>query len=129
MGSSLLLPPTWVIHVAVAAVWLYEGLWCKLLNREPRQQEIIQAVPLYGPRVAVGLLRLLGTVEIAIGIWVLTGITPFVCAGVQSALLVTLNACGLFWARRLIHDPVGMVLKNFAFLVLAWVSASFPAWT
>jgi hypothetical protein len=43
-------------------------------------------------------------------------------------LLIALNASGLFWARRLIHDPGGMVVKNFAFLVLVWVSASAPGW-
>jgi len=40
-----------------------------------------------------------------------------------------LNANGLLWARHLIHDPRGMLVKNFAFLVLAWVSASLPAGT
>ena len=43
---------------------------------------------------------------------------------VEPVLLVALNAGGLFWSRHLIHDPAGMVIKNFAFLVLAWVGAS-----
>lgn len=129
MSASLLLPPLWLIHIAVAAVWFYEGLWCKLLNGEPRQIQVIEAVPRYGPRVAVGLLKLLGVVEVAVGIWVLTGVAPIICAVFQTVLLVTLNACGLLWARHLIHDPAGMVVKNFAFLVLVWVSASFRAWS
>ncbi len=128
MSASLLLPPLWMIHAAVAAVWLYEGLWCKLLNGEPRQKQVVEAVPHYGPRVGAAFLKLLGVVEVTLGIWVLTGIAPVLCAFIQTALLVALNACGLLWARRIIHDPVGMVLKNFAFLVLVWVSASFPAW-
>ena len=80
-------------------------------------------------RVAPNLLKLLGAVETAIGVWILTGIAPIVCAVAQTALLVTLNLCGVLWARRLIDDPAGMVVKNFAFLVLVWVSASFPVWT
>ena len=125
---TTLLPPLWLIHIAVAAVWFYEGLWCKLLNRQPRQVRVVEAMPLYGARIASKLLRLLGVVETAIGIWVLTGVAPILCAVAQTALLVTLNICGLLWARRLIEDPGGMVVKNFAFLVLVWVSASFPAW-
>ena len=125
---TALLPPFWLIHIAVAAVWFYEGLWCKLLNRQPRQVLVVEAMPLYGPRIASKLLRLLGVVETAIGIWVLTGVAPILCAAAQTALLVTLNVCGLLWARRLIEDPGGMVVKNFAFLVLVWVSASFPGW-
>jgi len=41
-------------------------------------------------------------------------------------LLVMLNGSGILWARHIIHDPPGMLVKNFAFLVLAWVSASLP---
>ena len=125
---ATLLPPLWLIHIAVAAVWFYEGVWCKLLNRQPRQVRVVETMPLYGPRIGSKLLLLLGVVEMAIGIWVLTGVAPILCAVAQTALLVTLNVCGLLWARRLIEDPGGMVVKNFAFLVLVWVSASFPAW-
>ncbi len=128
MNLSLLLLPPAIIHVAVASVWMYEGLWCKLLNGAPRQLQVVGAVPHYGPRIGPAFLKLLGTVEVAVALWVLAGLAPLVCATVQTALLITLNACGLLWARRLIDDPIGMVLKNFAFLVLAWVSASFPAW-
>ena len=56
----------------------------------------------------------------------LTGIEPWWCALVQTLLLVTLNANGLVWSRHIIHDPAGMVVKNFAFLVLVWVAAGLP---
>jgi hypothetical protein len=118
-----LVPPLWFIHVAVAAVWLYEGLWCKVLGRERRQLEIVEAVPYFGPRVAALFLTTLGVAEIGVGLWVLSGIAPGPCALAQTLLLVTLNANGLIWARHLIHDPGGMVVKNFAFLVLVWVAA------
>lgn len=123
-----LLPPLWLIHIAVAAVWLYEGLWCKLLGGDPRQVQVVEAMPRHGPRLGVPFLKSLGIVEVGLGIWVLSGITPLLCALVQTMLLVALNAGGLLWARHIIHDPGGMVVKNFAFLVLAWVSASLPAW-
>jgi hypothetical protein len=125
---AALLPPLWLIHVAVAAVWFYEGFWCKILNGQPRQVRVVETMPLHGPRIAPKLLKLLGAVETALGVWILTGIAPILCALAQTALLVTLNSCGLLWARRLIDDPAGMVVKNFAFLVLVWVSASFPEW-
>ena len=59
----------------------------------------------------------------------LSGITPLLCAVIQTLLLVLLNTCGLLWARQIIRDPAGMLIKNFAFLMLVWVSASHPAWT
>lgn len=64
----------------MAAVWFYEGLWCKVLNGQPRQVRVVEAVPLYGPGIAAKLLKLLGAVETAVGVWVLTGIAPILCA-------------------------------------------------
>jgi hypothetical protein len=124
-----LLPPYWLIRVAVSAVWLYEGLWCKLLRGEPHQLQVVEAVPRFGPRVGALFLTLLGAVETSLALWALSGIAAVPCAVVQTMLLVTLNVNGLIWARKIIHDPAGMVVKNFAFLVLVWVSASLPGWT
>lgn len=127
MGSQIL-PPLWLVHIAVAAVWLYEGLWCKLLSGEPRQKEVVAAVPHAGPRLGKSFLKLLGLVEVFVATWVLSRVAPIACALVQTALLIALNTAGLIWARHIIHDPPGMIIKNVAFLVLVWVSASFPGW-
>jgi hypothetical protein len=108
---------------AVAAVWLYEGLWCKLLGGVPLQREVVGAVPAF-ERSAAWVLRALGVVECGLAIWVLSGWRPFLAAAVQTALLVSMNSGGLLWARRIIPDPAGMIVKNFAFLVLAWVVAA-----
>lgn len=121
-----LLPPIWLIRVAVAAVWLYEGLWCKLLGGDPNQLAVVQAVPRWGPTFGAAFLKTLGVVETAMAAWALSGFEPVYCAIAQTALLVTLNVNGIVWSRRLIHDPPGMVVKNFSFLVLAWVAAGLP---
>ena len=121
-----LLPPPWLIRAAVAAVWLYEGLWCKLLGGDPRQLMIVEAVPRYGPRVGALFLKALGVVEVALAVWALSGVAAVPAAVMQTALLVTLNANGILWSRHLIQDPGGMVVKNVAFLVLVWVAASLP---
>ena len=118
-----LMPPAWVIRLAVAAVWLYEGLWCKLCNGDPNQLRVVEAVPFWGPRIGRPVLMALGAVEVGVGLWALSGLFPVAGAIAQTALLVTLNLNGLLWSRHLIHDPAGMVVKNAAFLVLVWVSA------
>jgi hypothetical protein len=125
---STLLPPLWLIRVAVAAVWLYEGLWCKLLRGQPHEFEVVAAVPRLGPRYGALFLRLLGVVEVGIALWTLSAVAPILCAALQTALLVALNVSGLVFARRIIHDPGGMIVKNFAFLVLVWVCAGLPGW-
>ncbi|MGA2708563.1 MAG: DoxX-like family protein [Steroidobacteraceae bacterium] len=122
------MPPFWLIRTAVAAVWLYEGLWCKLLRGQPHEFAVVAAVPFFGPRIGTPLLLVLGAVEVAIAAWALSAVAPIGCAIVQTVLLIALNGNGLVWARRILHDPAGMIVKNFAFLVLVWVSASLPGW-
>jgi hypothetical protein len=124
-----LLPPIWLVRVAVSAVWLYEGLWCKLLGGEPNQLRVVGAVPGFDARRGSFFLKLLGSAEVALALWALTGSAPIPCAVVQTLLLAALNGGGLIWARHAIHDPGGMVVKNFAFLVLVWVSAGLPPWS
>ena len=47
---AIVFPPLVVIRASVAAVWLYEGLWCKILGRVQSQVEVVTAVPRLGPR-------------------------------------------------------------------------------
>ena len=118
---ELAFPPLIIIRASVALVWLYEGLWCKILGRVRSQVDVVTAVPRLGPLFGSQFLKALGVVEIALAIWVMTGIAPGTCALAQTALLIALNANGLIWARHIIHEPLGMVVKNTAFLVLVWV--------
>lgn len=115
------LPALWMLRMAVAAVWIYEGLWSKLLGGADRQVKIVEAVPVFGPRFGAWFLKGPGALEFARGIWVLSGFLPSTCAVAQVVILVALNINGLLWARRMIHDPAGMVVKNACFLLLAWV--------
>ena len=48
----LLMPPAWLVRIAVAGVWIYEGLWCKILGRSENELRIVQAVPRYGKVMA-----------------------------------------------------------------------------
>jgi hypothetical protein len=121
------MPPLLLIQIAIAAVWLYEGLWCKLLGRSAHELDVVEAAPLFSKRQAWWFLKLLGVYEALLALWVLTGWQPVMCALVQTATLIGLNSGGLLFSRHLIPDPAGMVIKNAAFLVLAWVAAGFLA--
>ena len=123
MNVSAAMPPLLLLQAAVAAVWLYEGLWCKVLARSPHEFEVVAQVPFLAPSTAHALLRLLGVLEALLGAWVLIGWEPVAAALVQTGLLIGLNTSGIYFSRDRIPDPAGMVVKNAAFLVLAWVTA------
>ncbi len=121
---TLAFPPIVLVRACVAGVWLYEGLWCKLLGRTPSQVKVVKAVPRFGSLFGTPFLLALGVVEVCLAVWVMTGVTPALGAIFQTALLITLNINGLLWARTLIHEPLGMVFKNAAFLMLVWIAGA-----
>ena len=112
-----------LIRFAIAMVWIYQGLWCKVAAGVPHHLAVISAVPFIGPIAGRAALKLLGLVECGVGIWVLGGWQMRRAAMAQTALLAAMNAGGLIWAWRLIPDPAGMILQNFAFVLLAWSAA------
>ncbi len=116
--TSLLLP-----RAAIALVWLYQGFWCKLLGRAPHHREIVATTPFLNSSRARQALVLLGVFECLLAAWVLSGIRPYEAALIETLLLVSMNTAALSWARRLIPDPVGMLLQNCVFLLLAWIAA------
>ncbi len=115
---------TRIARLAVAGVWLYQGLWSKVLAPNPRQASIVEAVPGVTAVRATMLLTAFGLTETALVGWWLTGRAPRFCAAAQTSLLAGMNLGGLLWGRRHITDPVGMLVNNAAFLSLVWIAAS-----
>lgn len=112
-----------LIRLSIALVWLYQGLWCKLLGRSREQLSITSAAPFIGPAASRAFLLVLGMVECGLACWVLSGKRMRQAAVVQTVLLITMNTVGLVWARQFIPDPVGLVFQNFALVMLIWVAA------
>ena len=115
--------PDKLIRLSIAMVWFYQGLWCKVLGGVPHQEAVISAVPFLGAGEIRIALVALGLVECGLALWVLSERKMRLAAIVQTALLVAMNSGGLIWAWHLIPDPVGMIVQNFAFLVLVWIAS------
>ena len=92
--NSLLLP-----RAAVALVWMYQGFWCKLLGRAPRQLKIMDAAPFIGSVRSRQALAALGILECVLAAWVLSGARAREAAVTQTLLVAGMNTAGLFWAR------------------------------
>lgn len=117
------MPGRKLIRLSIALVWLYQGLWCKILGGSSGHLAVISAVPFIGVTGGRAVLIALGLVECAIAAWVLLGKRMREAAIVQTVLLAAMNAGGLIWAWCLIPDPVGLILQNFTFVLLIWVAA------
>lgn len=108
---------------AVAGVWGYHGLWCKLLRRCPDQLDVIADVPLVGGRRAGAALTALGAAEVALAAWVLSARGARAAAWTQTALLAGMNGGGFVWGRQHIPHPRALLAENAAFLALVWWAA------
>ena len=108
---------------AVAGVWLYHGLWCKLLGGCPEQLDVVAAVPRLRGRLAKPVLLGIGALETVLAVWVVSGRRPRGAAAIGTALVAGMNAGGLTFGRRHIPAPKTMIAENVAFLALAWLAA------
>jgi hypothetical protein len=112
-----------LIRIGVAAVWLVHGLYNKLLGGSPRHLAIVQSVPGLSGDTGALALAAIGTLEVLIAAWVLSGWRPRRCAAVQAAALLSMNVVELTFARPLLLSPAGLLPLNAAFLAAAWIAA------
>jgi uncharacterized membrane protein YphA (DoxX/SURF4 family) len=110
-------------RIAIAAVWLYHGVWNKLLAPVGRHASIVATAADLGGWSPRTTLALIGVGEVLLAVWVLSGTKPRWAAIAQTLVLVAMNAGGLLWARDQIADPGGMIVQNCALLVLIWIVA------
>lgn len=73
----------------LAAVWLVNGLYCKVLNGVPRHQLIV--VRILGADHGELLTKAIGFGEVLMAVWVLSQVKPRWCAITQIALVATMN--------------------------------------
>ena len=74
----------------IALVWLANGLFCKVLDLVPRHQKIVARI--IGDFHPADLTRLIGFSEIAMAIWILSGIRTRLNALTQFIVVATMNA-------------------------------------
>ena len=102
----------------IGGVWIFHGLYSKILNRIPRHRQIVSRI--LGEKVAVPATILIGTLEVVLGLWVLSGEQRILCAMVQTSGLVAMNTLEILRARDLLISAIGMVFLNLLFLGLIW---------
>lgn len=110
-------------RMAIAAVWLYQGGWCKLVRPSERHLAIVAGLPLVGPRRARAVLSVIGASEVGLALWVLSGRAPRLAAAAQTAALGAMNGGGLVFSSKEIPDAGAMLTQNLALITLIWSSA------
>lgn len=79
-----------LLNYFIAAVWMANGLFCKILNLVPRHQQIVARI--LGDDYARPMTLLIGFAEAAMAIWILTGKWSRVNALTQILVIAAMNA-------------------------------------
>ncbi|MEP7164481.1 MAG: DoxX-like family protein [Ferruginibacter sp.] len=78
-----------VLTYCIATIWFTNGLLCKVLNLVPRHQLIVAGI--LGHQYSGTLTILIGLSEIAMSIWILSGIKTRSNAIAQIIIIATMN--------------------------------------
>lgn len=73
----------------IAAIWLANGLFCKILHLVPRHGQIVARIlgPTYAPALTVGI----GVLETAMAVWIISGLWHRFNAWLQIGIIALMN--------------------------------------
>lgn len=90
-----------VLTLIISAVWLVNGIVCKIFNLVPRHQEIVATI--LGDSYSFILTKAIGVSEVLMAVWVLSGIKSKICALSQIGIVLLMNILELTWASELLY--------------------------
>ena len=106
------------MHYAIAAVWLINGLFCKVLNEVPRHEAIVSSI--LNIDNARFLTQLIGLAEVGMATWIVTGIQKRLNVITQIFLITTMNSLEFFLTPKLLLWGRANAIFAFAFILVIY---------
>lgn len=103
-----------ILNLCIAAVWVANGLFCKVLNLVPRHQQIVAGI--LGNEHSRLFTVLIGLSEIAMASWILSRIKTRLNAIAQVAVVAIMNSLEFILVPHLLLW--GKLNSLFAFLFI-----------
>ena len=89
-----------ILSFCIAAVWIVNGLFCKLLNFVPRHELIVAKI--MGTEYSRSLTIIIGCFEILMSIWILSNLRSKLNAVIQILAIAVMNILELIMAPGLL---------------------------
>jgi hypothetical protein len=107
------------LTIGIASVWLINGLFCKVLNLVPRHQLIVARI--LGEWHAAFETKAIGFLEIAMSVWILSGIKPRLCALTQAIVIGTMNMIEFMLAPDLLlFGRLNIIIASIFIVIILW---------
>jgi hypothetical protein len=107
-----------LLNYCIAAVWLANGLFCKVLNLVPRHQQIVARI--LGEHYATPLTKTIGVAEIAMSVWIVMGILPRLNAVIQIMVIAVMNVLEFILVPDLLLWGRLNLIFAFMFILVIW---------
>ena len=107
-----------LLNYLIAAIWLANGLFCKVLNLVPRHEQIVARILDNDHSQLITVL--IGLSEIAMAAWIISRILPRVNAIVQIVIIATMNTLEFFLAPDLLLWGKANAIFAFLFILLIY---------
>ena len=105
-------------NYGIATVWIANGLFCKVLNLVPRHEKIVARV--LGPAHAILFTKAIGTAEILMAVWILSGIKSRLNAVMQILIIAVMNSIEFILAPDLLLWGRANAIFAFLFILLIY---------
>jgi len=109
-----------VLTYCIAAVWIANGLFCKVLHLVPRHEQIVERI--LGGEHASSITVLIGLSEIAMAIWLLSKFKARLNAIAQIIIITTMNILEFILAPDLLLWGVFNLLFAVLFIVIIYLN-------
>lgn len=110
-----------LLNWSIAAVWLINGLFCKVLQRVPRHQEIVSRI--LGSSSSHLLTCLIGLSEIVMAIWIISRIYIRINAITQMLIIIAMNTLEFLLVPDLLLWGRWNVVFAFLFICIIYYNA------
>jgi hypothetical protein len=107
-------------HYFIAAVWMVNGLFCKVLDLVPRHEAIVSRI--LHTNNARPLTLLIGLAEIGMAMWIISGVYKRFNVLAQILVIATMNSLEFFLAPDLLLWGRANALFAFAFITLIYLN-------
>ena len=113
------------IRCVLALIWLYNGLWLKIVAVDPHHLDIVQAVFQISVNQAADFLNVIGVLETLLGIGILSGLFHRFVNYFQMFILIAMNSIGIVGGEGSISNPAGLLIMNLPTILCAIIVARY----
>ncbi len=111
------------IRIVLACIWLYNGLWLKVISLDPHHLDILRSVG-HGAD-PVFLSRSIGSCETLLGFGILSGLFYRFVSYFQIGVILLMNVIGSIFGGGTIPHPFGLVISNLPTIMCALIVAQY----